>query len=103
FGELDQRLPRPGQKSVELQAAAQRPEMHRQKEGEHRPGKPVEVRHPLAHANTTSTARMPMASRIREKTRSTASRDLSRQRTHSLRTLRRPIGACTATATTNTA
>ena len=65
-------------------------------------GEPMHVRQPPAHANTMMTARRPIAQRMIANIPSATSRARPRQPNHSASTARRPIGACTATASTNT-
>src|SRR6185503_15540946 len=105
FAELHQRLLGPLQEVFELQRVAQRPEMERQEQRERDPGHAVHDERPirgvLPHANTPSTARMPVQPRNAANSSSAKSRERPRQPSHSLSTLRRPIGACTVTASTN--
>src|SRR5689334_14209258 len=101
LGELHQRLLGPAQERVELQASTERPEMHRQERGQRNAGDTVDERHDF-HANTVSTARAPIHASSTPNATTNHSRERPRQPSHSVSTGRRPIGACTAIASTNT-
>src|SRR5215831_9096559 len=116
FGELDQRLIAPAQEAFQrrfaLNGEAERQEMQRQENSERQAGKPVHQRrdpkHALAmgqsprpHGSTTAaTARTPRRSSSNPKAlaKMLALRSLSGD--HSVSTLRTPIAAWMATATT---
>src|ERR1051325_993437 len=100
LGEFDERLFGPAQKGVELKATAQRPEVHRQEGGERDTREPMDQRDQL-HRNTASTARMPIHASSSPNASTNHSRERPRQPSHSVSTARRPIGACTAPASTN--
>src|SRR6185436_4255459 len=60
------------------------------------------VRRSLLQTTTEKTARIPIHASAAEKSASTMSREAPRQRSHSRKIARSPIGACTLTATTKT-
>src|SRR3954465_13827758 len=101
LGKLDQRLLGPAQELVELESAGESPEMNRHEDRQGESRKAMDQRDRL-HANTASTARTPVHISTNAKMSAKTSRDMPRQPSHSVSTGRRPIGACTATATTNT-
>src|SRR5215471_9861120 len=116
FGKLDQRLIAPAQETFQRRLAAngetERQEMQRQENGERQAGKPVHQRrdpkHALAmmqarrrHGSTTAaTARAPSASSSNPKTAASTPALRSSSGDHSVSTLRTPIAAWIATATT---
>src|SRR5215467_6454598 len=116
FGKLDQRLIAPAQEAFQRRLAVngktERQEMQRQENGERQAGKPVHQRrdpeHALAmmqarrrHGSTTAaTARAPSASSSNPKTAASTPALRSSSGDHSVSTLRTPIAAWMATATT---
>ena len=87
---------------IELQRARKHPEMRGQEERERHAREAMQHRERAAHANTPATARRPMTRSSSASASSAASRERPRQPSHSPSTARRPIGACTAAASTNT-
>src|SRR5262245_44547715 len=116
FGELDQRLIAPAQEAFQWHLAVngetERQEMQRQENGERQAGKPVHQRRdpkhalavtqvPYRHGSTTAaTARAPSASSSNPKTAARMPAPRSSSGDHSVSTLRTPIAAWMATATT---
>src|SRR5436190_8519546 len=109
FGKLDQRTVGPAQESFELRLALervrQRPEVNRQEDRERDAGNAVHERCPRArmpsHANTPITARIPVAAIRAANASSAMSLAPLRHASHSASTARKPIGTCTAHASTN--
>src|SRR5262249_8787617 len=116
FGYLDRRLIGPPQKRLEPRFPGNRETQHEEMEGEknreREPGESMhQGRHPEwacarrehAHASTIpATARKPSAASDRPNTMTAKSRKRAPTGAHSMRTVRTPIEACTATAATNT-
>src|ERR1700730_1733460 len=116
LGELDQRLIAPAQEAFErgfaVNGETERQEMHRQEDGERQAGKPVHQRrdpkHALAvtqvayrHGSTTAaTARAPRRSSSAPKALANMPAPRSLSGDHSVSTLRTPIAAWMAAATT---
>ena len=118
LGGLDQRRPAPAQQGGERGLAAQRlgehQKMHGQERGEQNPGQAVQDKRPVGrvaavapgrgdHRVTATIARPPGPPAPARRPRRTASALRPRQSSHSAATVRKPIGACTATASTKVA
>src|SRR6185312_16849919 len=112
LGRFDPGVARQRQKRIEriraLKRGGEREEMQRQEDRQRDPGQPMQhggdeaalgVR--SSHAYTAITARKPSTSSSAEKNKSARSSVRPRHGVHSRSTLRKPIGACTATARTN--
>src|SRR5215469_9362757 len=116
FGELDQRLIAPAQEAFQRRFAVngepERQEMHRQEDGERQAGKPVHQRRDPKHApaltqvayrhgsTTAAIARAPRRSSSAPKALAKMPAPRSSSGDHSVSTLRTPIAAWIATATT---